>query len=1030
MKPIKLVINNFGPYKGYNEVDFSSFTSNLFVISGPTGSGKTFIFDAISYALYSKTSTDRRDVESLKCIYASKEDSSYVEFTFEINKNIYFVHKEPYQEVKKRKGSGTRIVPKSGLLKINDKLIDDKIGEVDKKIKAAIGLDYSDFKMTVMVAQGQFYELINADTNKRKEIFRKILKTQYIDTFIDLIKDKYFSIKNEIINKENEIVTNMRNIETLSDSLNEYLKEKDISFELKKDEIYKEISLLEKETEKVKNNQIELNKKIDEAKQLRKDYLKKNEDKNDYLLANVKLTELEKNKEYIDKISSLVNNYDKCHNIISTYNLYIEKDEAIKNNELNISHKKELLIELKNQKEEMDKNYNSFLSSFELNNSSFNEEISNLKNEKKLFIEYKDNENKLAYFKKANQQYESIINEKQKELDNKNNQLLEIKKLIVDTDYSLIKEKYEASLKNEEINETNLNNIEKKINNLLNLNKEIVSLKNEFSNAGNEALHYTNYLAELRQKYYLIQLAEISSNLKENEPCPLCGSLHHPNLYHGENIDKSEIEKAEDEYNKKREKFAKAKTQYEDKLNLSISLTEEIKKDINYTANDFISHFSNLKQINKENIKQLKNSIDQIKIDISSQDKYKDDINVLEKEINNLKQDKNNLENEIKNNLEKIDLIKIDDNLSLKFKDKELSSFDDEINIISSKQKDLKNKFDEVNNSLNDLSNKINSLNNEINYLNSNSESYVVERNKFYNQYLLLLNSSSYSTIEEINKVMIDIETKEEYEKQIKEYNVQLLLLKNKIKEYKDNKIDEYEIKDLSIIDNEISYLETQFDEVNNQYNHYYSMVNNNKKMINNISTIYKDNKEIINTSNKYKKLYLTSSGDITSRNKINFEVYYQSLIFDEILILASMKFFKMTNGRYKMVKSSSFSKKSQSGLDIDVLDFYSGEYRSASTLSGGETFQASLSLALSLAEIIQTKSGGIELNSMFIDEGFGTLDKENLELTKKTLLEVAKSSSRIIGIISHVEDIEKSIPNKLLIEKTENGSHIKQIKG
>ena len=142
------------------------------------------------------------------------------------------------------------------------------------------------------------------------------------------------------------------------------------------------------------------------------------------------------------------------------------------------------------------------------------------------------------------------------------------------------------------------------------------------------------------------------------------------------------------------------------------------------------------------------------------------------------------------------------------------------------------------------------------------------------------------------------------------------------------------------------------------------------------------------------------------------------------------MKFFKMTNGRYKMVKSSSFSKKSQSGLDIDVLDFYSGEYRSASTLSGGETFQASLSLALSLAEIIQTKSGGIELNSMFIDEGFGTLDKENLELTKKTLLEVAKSSSRIIGIISHVEDIEKSIPNKLLIEKTENGSHIKQIKG
>ena len=212
------------------------------------------------------------------------------------------------------------------------------------------------------------------------------------------------------------------------------------------------------------------------------------------------------------------------------------------------------------------------------------------------------------------------------------------------------------------------------------------------------------------------------------------------------------------------------------------------------------------------------------------------------------------------------------------------------------------------------------------------------------------------------------------------------------------------------------------YNEANDKYSNNYSNYNMNKKSFDEVTKLSKESTKILSEYNEIESLYNVASGKI-SGNRVSFEVYYQLQIFEEILKFASYKFNKMTDGRYELLRGAPKGGNGQIGLEIDVRDLYNGEVRPVSGLSGGESFQASMSLALAFSEIIQMKAGGVELNSMFIDEGFGTLDNEMLDNTKKTLLEIGESTNRKIGIISHITELERSIPSKIIVTKSDKGS-------
>ncbi|MDO5358219.1 MAG: SMC family ATPase [Slackia faecicanis] len=169
-----------------------------------------------------------------------------------------------------------------------------------------------------------------------------------------------------------------------------------------------------------------------------------------------------------------------------------------------------------------------------------------------------------------------------------------------------------------------------------------------------------------------------------------------------------------------------------------------------------------------------------------------------------------------------------------------------------------------------------------------------------------------------------------------------------------------------------------------------------------------------------------TANGQMSGKDKVAFETYVQSMHFDRMIESANRRLRAMTDGRYELVRRSVAANRSvQSGLDLNVRDNYTGKERGAESLSGGESFKASLALALGLSDIAQSHAGGIKLDTMFIDEGFGSLDRQSLQLAIKTLTELS-GGDKLIGIISHVDDLKEAIDRKIVVSRGRNGSTLR----
>ena len=225
----------------------------------------------------------------------------------------------------------------------------------------------------------------------------------------------------------------------------------------------------------------------------------------------------------------------------------------------------------------------------------------------------------------------------------------------------------------------------------------------------------------------------------------------------------------------------------------------------------------------------------------------------------------------------------------------------------------------------------------------------------------------------------------------------------------------EAEIAKQQILENNQNALEQKAKNLHNY-------INTNKTALDNIKS---KSGNLIDTEKKHswvKALSNTANGQLSGKDKIMLETYIQMNYFDRIIERANTRLMIMTDGQYDLVRrKEALSKSGQSGLDLDVIDHYNGSRRSVKTLSGGESFKASLSLALGLADEIQSSAGGIKLDTMFIDEGFGSLDEESLDAAMKALTALA-DGDRLVGIISHVGELKQRIDKQIVIKKDKSG--------
>ena len=347
MKPIKLTLSGFGPFLKEVNIDFSYLgKENLYLITGPTGSGKTTIFDAIVYCLYGEASGIERKADGFRSDFAKDKDETFAELTFEVKNKIYTVRRNPKYKIE---GRSTPILPHATLTLPNGKVL-EKINNVNQKIYELIGLNVNQFRQIVMLAQGEFMKLLFAQSSERDEIFRKIFNTEQFNFIEEDLKERLRMKKEEkqLLEKsfDNILSALPSNYEYLEASKNDYMNIDKLTIEIENDlkEKTKEI----KEQEKCKET---FNKEKEELIKQKELATIRDNDKTSLKLIN---DELNKRQKELTKIEEQ-KNYAFNLEVASTLKQVYDEKTNLENQILPLKEKiKKLEQEFKNTKDELD----------------------------------------------------------------------------------------------------------------------------------------------------------------------------------------------------------------------------------------------------------------------------------------------------------------------------------------------------------------------------------------------------------------------------------------------------------------------------------------------------------------------------------------------------------------------------------------------------------------------------------------------------------------------------------------------------
>ena len=913
MRPLKLKMSAFGPYSGTTEFDFTKLgKGGLYLITGDTGAGKTTIFDAITYALYGEPSGKNREVSMLRSKYADESTPTEVELIFNYRDKEYTIKRNPeYEREAKRGGGTTKQIANAEIIYPDGKVV-SKIKDVDNAVKEIIGIDRNQFCQIAMIAQGDFLKLLLAPTKDRMEIFRHIFKTGLFRDLQDRLKRESGKLSDEC--------------EVIKRSISQYIGGI-VCDEDNADFI---------EVSKAKNGNMTIEDTIALLEKLIGD---------DEHLER----ELEKNKTSLQKeLDGVKASVNKAKDIIQAKKDF-EKNEA----ELKIADENHKLLSEKLEAEKLK----------QPKAKKLNEQVASIK----AFLPDYDE-----------------LHEKQAAFD-KNKAFIESSQETIASMEAMIKTNEDAIIafgeeckgldKAGEI-KIQLGNEKKTLSEnadkLKNLKGSIASLEQSQTEYARSIEIYKEkqtiaekFDSEYKQQnrvYLDAQAGILADTLKDNEPCPVCGSTTHPSIAtKPENaptkeeleVLQSKLDEANNNANHARNNSSSLKGAFDEKRE---SVSTEVRVLLGDVAVDAA------KPIIEKKLSDIETAMAEVDRKIKEEENKIERRAEIEKllpqkkeELETLKKKLTEIADEVKGKVVENDsLEKRIDELKVKLKFGTKMAAENEIKALSQKAEQIISDFEQANK-------KMNACNEQIASLKA---------------------------------------AKEEIVKRLGE-NSEIDLDKEKEKR--------------SLLENEQRVLEGKAKNI-------HSRVNANKSALDNIK---EKSGDLIATEKKYawvKALSNTANGQLSGKEKIMLETYIQMNYFDRIIARANTRLMIMTDGQYDLIRrKEALSKSGQSGLDLDVIDHYNGTHRSVKTLSGGESFKASLALALGLADEIQSSAGGIKLDTMFIDEGFGSLDEESLAAAMKALSSLAEGD-RLVGIISHVGELKQKIDKQIIVTKDKSG--------
>lgn len=999
MKIESLHFKNINSLKGEHEINFDETplnTGGLFAIIGPTGSGKSTLLDAICLGLYGRT----------------PRISSVTKNKIEQDGSILTKHqKEAYAKVKFSCNSGTFIstwsisTNRNGKLRDHDmnlwdtqteKYYSEKKTENQEEIERLIGLSYDQFVKSVLLSQGEFATLLKSNEKERSELLEKITNTSIYRQIGRKVFEKYNHLKSKISKQKNLLEDLQKKLLSTEDLESNNLEKEKLESEEKHQEL--KITQQEKDLEKLKSKEKLDQELIKESQNLSKfesefdDFQKKyaeelrkhaktldfDEELKDYnALA-------EKRETLSESINDLKENQSRIHNEI----------EAVKN-------KIESLLKAKVEDAEVEKKLNSLLKVYQtLNNERIlkrNDYVS-----KKEFLNKELEILELKFQKQSISEFENFLKTQLKTTEGGIKNLsvkLEADKTLEET--LKAKNQFLNQLKEAKYDEKSIQELEKQISKTqtillkereeLSKFPELITSKQTILEGLEKDLNHLELKKENQNLRF--QVDELRKQLKENEPCPVCGSTEHPYSEHMPHIDseldkkikeqKLQIKSVSDELSKlKAEKASKSKriADFENELETS-------KHNLELKKKGFAENYAGIiSELDGKSLEEFEVSVEKL-------------IESLEK-LKQLQADERALENSL-SILEELDEIRTKGS-QLKAEMIELYDGDNLEELIS----DLKSSWVKLKSGIEHTSQ---SLLKE----KENAKRVKDEILKLQSDLDPKIKASEFSSIAEANSSRMKSADYQALSQKLNELNERVQIQKEKIKGLK-NQIQNLNFKfftDKHEAEKSIQELKEALQETKHKLEEVKRKLKNNRELLEELKTIEKEISEELKANKKWEILNKLI-GDATGTE---FNKFAQDLSLQRLIHLGNKRL-KHLNERYELDRYLPSEDKDQ----LYVIDNHMGGLRrSVKTLSGGETFLMSLALALGLSDLA---SRNVEINSLFIDEGFGTLDPETLDVTLDTLERLQAESNKIIGIISHVSTLKERIQTQIVLDRNAQG--------
>ena len=1023
MKPISLTIEAFGPYRDSVTLDFSALQDHsMFLISGPTGAGKTSILDAMVYALYGEPSGEVRKIDAIRSDFAEPHRMTRVDFSFAIGEVQYRVERLPKQLVAKKRGTGMREQNASATVyEMKDgewKVIATSAAAIRDTVQRIIGFRKDQFLQVVLLPQGEFRKLLVASTSEREELLHTLFRTELYRKLQEALKAAYDDAKAGIeanLTKQAALIQSLPHDEDTIVLTAQHVRELLANREPYRDE------LIVQRDEAVAE--------VEQFNALRKEWAVYNQAQQSLTEAASKL-DLVKARE--GERSSLREKVQFLTSLTPTYELYkqfSDKQSVLKTLETALSDAKKS-VEIASQQESKCTEAHEVLASQAEIMQAKRTTLAQLRQQSEKFDE-------LALLNKElstlNSKFETLNREKSEA------KLQAQHKLVADLEVELVeaRKQFQANSKalesipriQEQLGHlqrySELLGQKQKIQYDIDGKDRSLAVIDESVQSSKVQLERLEHLMAEGRAFELVHL------VVDNEPCPVCGSTEHPQLASKPELypTKEEIEAARAVRDGALQKQASEIGQKETLVIRLHELDEEVKEQVTkftslidgFSEDSFDSIQQDLLS-QMEQLTALRSDTEQLSKTIATnEDKLsgaKETLAKLEMAHKELLDNLHNLEVQISTVQAKIDA------LSESLPTTDVAAWHKEIESLASELTDYDEQVKVCKANLDSAREVLNAKRGRLETLSAQVQEDTKNLDVLNKDYVESLQSISLSEDDFIDAL-------DDY-KALDTFRNELHVL------------DEAFNKAQAVYDAALKHAQSVVEPSDTVSNEVYdAAVEQRDDLVGSLAAWDRETKHIETTLASLETLeqamgeareevtFLSRLNDLANGGEqgfknVTFERYVLGAILDEVVYAANLRLQTMSRNRYSLERSDyTGGGRGKQGLDLAVMDAFTGQSRPANTLSGGETFLASMALALGLADVIQSYAGGIHMDTMFIDEGFGTLDPDTLELAMETLVQL-QSSGRLIGMISHVPELKTRIPAHLEVTRGDDGSTAK----